>query len=282
MKNLKVRKNILGERNQLIEDYFKDVSKCPTITNEEELKLAKEMKAGNIEAMQKLIKANLRFVITCAKQYVNQGVPLIDLIEAGNLGLIQACNLYDPDRGYKFISFAVWYIRREILKEIYNTSRTIRYPITFISKISKVKKAYDKFILDNNREPTEEELLELTNLTQEQYNKVLMDKSFCESIETPIKEDLTLKDLLESSENIDNDDFVTEALLQFISRLNEREAKIVKESFGIGCPQKKLKELGLELGLGPERVRQIRNSGIKKLKKFSNILRPYYEDVLYN
>lgn len=267
MKPLVITKSFLTEQSEILKDYFKDISKYPIISKEEEVSLAKEMKLGNEKSRDKLIKSNLRFVITCAKQYVNQGVPLIDLINAGNLGLCQACNLYDPDKGYRFLSFAVWYIRREIIKAIYNTGRTIRYPITYISKITKVKKAYDQFLADNQRDPDEEELIALTNLTQKQYNSVIFDKSYCQSLDNPITEDekTTIADTITDNPDPFKDTFVTEAILQSLECLTPREQKVIKEFYGINCKEKSIKELASEMNLGEERVRQLRKEGIKKL-----------------
>ena len=176
MKEITVTKNILNENSEVLKDFFKDISTYKIYTGEEQVQLAREAKQGNKSSREKLINSNLRFVITCAKKYAGQGVPLVDLIQSGLYGLCLAIDNYDPDRGYKFLSFAVWYIRREILKEIYNTGRTIRYPITYISKITKVKKAYEKFITENQREPTEEELIKIANVTQKQYNFALENK----------------------------------------------------------------------------------------------------------
>ena len=168
MKQITTAKNILSENSDILKDFFKDIDKYKVYSGEEQIEFARQAKAGDEKAREKLITSNLRFVVTCAKQYVGQGVPLIDLIQAGLLGLLQSYENFDPDRGYKFLSFAVWYIRREILKEIYNTGRTIRYPITYISKITKVKKVYDDFVTKNRREPTEEELLEIADITHKQ------------------------------------------------------------------------------------------------------------------
>ena len=179
MKEITTEKTILTENDELLKSYFNSIAKYPIYSSDEQIELAKQMKQGNKKAREKLINSNLRFVVTCAKKYTGQGVPLIDLIQAGNEGLLMALNNYDPDKGYHFISFAVWYIRREILRAIYNTGRTIRYPITYITKITKVKKAYDSFVTNNQREPTEEELIEIANVTQKQYDSVIMNKSYC-------------------------------------------------------------------------------------------------------
>lgn len=273
MKPLTITKSFLTENSEILKDYFKDISKYPIISKEEEVKLAKEMKMGNEQARDKLIKSNLRFVITCAKQYVNQGVPLVDLINAGNLGLCQSCNLYDPDKGYRFLSFAVWYIRREIIKAIYNTGRTIRYPITYISKITKVKKAYDKFLSDNQRDPDDDELIQLTNLTQKQYNSVIFDKSYCQSLDSPITEDekTSIADTLTENPDPFRDSFVTDAILNALECLTPREHKVIQEFYGIGCKEKNIKELAAEMNLGEERVRQLRKEGIKKLSQRKGI-----------
>lgn len=273
MKSFKIVKNILNEKSEILNDYLEDIKKYSLITPDVEKDLAIKAKNGDKEAKNRLIESNLRFVITCAKQYVNQGVPLVDLISAGNLGLNLALVNYDPDRGYKFFTFAVWYIRREILKEIYNNGRTIRYPVSYISNISKVKKAYDSFVLNNNREPTEEELIHLANISQKQLDSVLLDRSFCESLNTPVYENVLLEDVIEDDSTNTESSFVTNDLLKCINTLPERERKVIKEYYGIGCPNKKIEELAQELRLSPERIRQIKKSGLRKMEKFKPILK---------
>jgi RNA polymerase primary sigma factor len=208
---------------------------------------------------------------------VSKEVSLIDLINSGNLGLIQAIENYDPDRGYHFISFAVWYIRREIIKAIYNTGRTIRYPITYISKITKVKKAYEDFLSANQREPTDEELIQLTNLTQKQYDSTILDKSYCQSIDTPITDDgkTTVEDTLADTIIPFTDTFTKETISSALKILNSREYKVITEYYGLeGKYEKSIKDIAKELGLGDERVRQIRKAAVKKLnKRCGNILK---------
>ena len=269
MKEIIINKNILTENSDSLRQYFKDISKFPVISGEEQLELAKKAKLGDSKAKEQLINSNLRFVVTCAKQYVGQGVPLIDLINAGNYGLILSCENFDPTRGYKFLSFAVWYIRREILKEIYNTGRTIRYPITYIGKITKVKKAYDNFISSNGREPSDEELINLTNLTQKQYDSVIMDKSYCQSLDTPIipGEKTTIEDVISDDSSI-SDTFTKDTIHNALKILNSREYKVITEFYGLdGHYNKGIKDIALEMGIGDERVRQIRKGAIKKLNK---------------
>ena len=270
MKEITTNKNILTENSEVLKQYFKDISKCKIYSGEEQIKLAREAKNGDENSRKKLITSNLRFVITCAKQYVGQGVPLLDLINAGNKGLCEACVNFDPDRGYKFLSFAVWYIRREIIKEIYNNGRTIRYPITYISKITKVKKAYDNFLVKNQREPTDEELINLANVTQKQYSSVLLDKSTCQSLDTPISDDnkTTVQDLISEEITPFSDTFTQDTIANSLKVLNEREYKVITEFYGLnGVEERTIKDIAKEMNLGDERVRQLRKGAIKKLEK---------------
>jgi RNA polymerase primary sigma factor len=277
VKEITITKNILNESSDILKDFFKDMDKYPIYSGDEQIQLAREAKDGNERSREKLITSNLRFVITCAKKYTGQGVPLIDLINAGNYGLCLALSNFDPDRGYKFLSFAVWYIRREILKEIYNTGRTIRYPITYITKITKVKKAYDDFINKFQREPTDEELIKLTNITQKQYDSVVLNKSYCQSIDTPITDDgkTTVEDTLADTIIPFTDTFTKETISSALKILNSREYKVITEYYGLeGKYEKSIKDIAKELGLGDERVRQIRKAAVKKLnKRCGNILK---------
>lgn len=268
MKEITTHRNILTENSDTLKSFFKDISTYPVLDGDVQIELARKAKAGDEKAREQLITSNLRFVITCAKQYVGQGVALVDLIQCGMLGLCQALENYDPDRGYKFISFAVWYIRREIIKELYNTGRTIRYPITYISKITKVKKAYDSFVKEHNREPSDEELIKLTNLTQHQYDSVVLNKSYCQSLDTPISEDSksTLEDVLEEAPISFSDQFTKDAISSALKVLNPREYKVICEFYGLdGYDERPIKDIANEMGLGAERVRQLRKNGIKKL-----------------
>ena len=277
MKEIVITKNILTENSDILQDLFKDIAKYPVYSGDEQIELARLAKNGDEKAREKLLTSNLRFVVTCAKQYTGQGVSLLDLIQSGMLGLYQSLENYDPDKGYRFLSFAVWYIRRELLKAIYNTGRTIRYPITYISKITKVKNAYNDFVTKNQREPTDEELINLTNLTQKQYDSVVMDKSYCQSIDTPITDDgkSTVEDTL--SEEIDEftDTFTKEAINKALKILNPREYKVITEYYGLnGVADRPIKEIAKEMNLGDERIRQIRKGAVKKLgQRFGNVLK---------
>jgi len=270
VKEITTEKTILTENSEVLKNYFESISKYPIYSPEKQMELARQMKNGDYKARDKLITSNLRFVVTCAKKYTGQGVPLIDLIQSGNTGLCLALNNYDPERGYHFISFAVWYIRREIIRAIYNTGRTIRYPITYISKITKVKKAYDDFITKNQRPPTDDELIKLTNLTQKQYNSVIMDKSYCQSIDSPITDDekTTIEDTLTEEIVPFSDTFTKEAISNALKVLNPREYKVITEFYGLnGKLERSIKDIAKEMNLGDERVRQLRKGAIKKLEK---------------
>lgn len=270
MKEITTEKNILTENSELLQEYFRDISKYPMYKSDEQIELAKKIKNGDVNARDKLINSNLRFVVTCAKQFVGQGVPLIDLIQAGNKGLCESVINYDPDRGYHFISYAVWYIRREILKAIYNTGRTIRYPITYITNITKVKKAYDKFISQYQREPSDSELIKLANISQKQYDSVVLNKSYCQSIDTPITDDgkTTVENILTEEIKPFSDTFTKEAISLALKILNPREYKVITEFYGLeGQQERPIKEIAKEMCLGDERVRQIRKGAIKKLEK---------------
>ena len=270
MKEITTEKTILNENSDLLKNYFKSIAKYPIYSAEEQMELARKIKNGDEKAREKLITSNLRFVVTCAKKYIGQGVPLIDLIQSGNKGLCDSLNKYDPDKGYHFISFAVWYIRKEIISAIYNTGRTIRYPITYITKITKVKKAYDDFLKKHQRPPTDEELIKLTNLTQKQYNSTIMNKSYCQSIDTPITEDgkTTVEDVLIEEKSSITDTFTKEAISDALKILNPREYKVVTEFYGLdGNTERSIKEIAKEMNLCDERIRQLRKNAIKKLNK---------------
>lgn len=271
MKKITTDKTILKENSDLLQDFFKDIDKYPIYSGDEQIALAKKMKNGDAKARESLINSNLKFIVTCAKKYQGQGVPLMDLIQAGIYGLILSLDKYDPDKGYKVISFAVWYIRREIIRALCNYGRTIRYPVTYISKITKVKKAYENFIEKNGREPSDEELINLTNLTQKQYKSTIVNKSYCQSLDTMITDDnkLTLEDVIPDESNFSYDPFTKEYIEKSINLiLNEREKFVINRYYGLnGYTEKTIKEIAQELGLGEERVRQIRKNSIIKLKK---------------
>lgn len=269
MKEIKISKNILNENSDILKVLFKDISRYPILSSEEQIELARKAKNGDLKAQDKLVNSNLRFIITCAKKYVNQGVPLVDLIDCGVCGLIQSLDKFNPDKGYKFLSFAVWYIRREILKEIYNTSRTIRYPITYISKLSKSKKVIENFMTKNGREPTPEEIIELTDLTENQYKATIVNRSYIQSLDTPIllDEKCTLSDIIPDKNSNIVDSFNRSTILDTLSILTPKEREVIILFYGLEGVEKPIKEIAKDLNLGEERIRQLRKNAIKKLRQ---------------
>lgn len=268
MREITTEKTILNERSDTLKKFFKDIDSYPIYSGEEQIELARKAKNGDLISREKLIKSNLRFVVTCAKKYTSQNIPLMDLISAGITGLILSLDNFDPNRGIKFLSFAVWYIRREILKEIYNTGRTIRYPITYISNITKVKKSHDDFLTKNQREPTSEELFKCSNISKKQYDSVNLNKSYCQSFDTPISEDgaTTIEDTIAEEVAPLSDQFTKDSISEALKCLNDREYKVITEFYGVdGQYERPVKEIAQEMGLGDERVRQIRKAAIKKL-----------------
>lgn len=250
--------------------FFKDVDKYPIYSGEEQIELARQAQHGDEKSRQKLINSNLKFVVTCAKQYTGQGVPLLDLIQYGTCGLIKSIDKFDPDKGYKFISFAVWYIRKELLQAIYNTGRTIRYPISYICKATKVKKAHDEFLSKYGREPSEEELLKLTNLSHKQITSTVVNKSYCSSLDTPLTEDdsLCLGDTISEEVPPLQDPFTKETINGALKILNEREYTVITMFYGLnGNDESSIKDISKVLHVGEERVRQLRKGAIKKLEK---------------
>lgn len=270
MKKITTDRSILNESSEVLTSYFRSISRYPIYSAKEQIKLAREAQKGNKKSEEKLIFSNLRFVVTCAKRYIGQGVPLNDLIQAGNYGLILSIKNFNPDKKIHFISFAVWYIRRELLKAIYNTGRTIRYPITYISRMSKVQKVCDSFIATEQRIPTEEEILDITKLTEKQYSSTVENQSQCQSMDASLSDGgkITIENFIADDSDPISDTFTKEAINEALKVLNAKEYKIVTEYYGLnGNRVKSVNELSREMKLGNERVRQIRKEAIKKLRR---------------
>ena len=278
MRQLKINTSITVRNDGLLEKYLNEISRIPMITTEEEVELAQAIHAGGVKgekAKEKLIKANLRFVVSVAKQYQNQGVPLSDLINECNIGLAIAADRYDEKRGFKFISYAVWWIRQSILNAIAEYGSTIRRPLSQIGLSNKIKNATNTFVLQNQRQPSAEELSEIISLEIEKIEKAQELEVYIDSIDVPIRDDdsLTLSDKLSTSAEHDTDFLLKrESLHTDIMRLlsmvlNDRERYVIIHSFGIGCPERSLDDIGLEKGLTRERVRQIRERGLSKIRK---------------
>ena len=280
MKQFKINKNYTNRSEESLDRYLVEISRMPMITPDQEVELAQIIKKGGEkgeEAKEKLVTANLRFVVSVAKQYQHQGLPLSDLINEGNLGLITAADKFDETRGFKFISYAIWWIRQSILQAIAEYSNMVRRPQSQIAISNKIKNATNEFIQKHQRNPSADELSEIISLEIDKIEKAIQGEAHVSSIDTPITEDegTTMADMLSSSSDYDSDRKVNydsmcnDLMLVLESILNERERTIVIQSFGIGCPERALDAIGEDLGLTRERVRQIRERSLDKVRKSS-------------
>lgn len=278
MKQFKISKNYTNRSEESLDRYLVEISRMPMITPDQEVELAQIIRKGGKkgeETKEKLVTANLRFVVSVAKQYQHQGVPLSDLINEGNLGLITAADKFDETRGFKFISYAIWWIRQSILQSIAEYSSIVRRPQSQIAISNKIKNATNEFIQKYQRYPSAEELSDLISLEIDKIEKAIQAEAHVASIDAPITEDegTTMADMISSSSEyasdrkIDYDSMCNDLMQVLTSILNERERIIVIQSFGIGCPERGLDAIGNDLGLTRERVRQIRERGLDKVRK---------------
>ncbi len=278
MRQIKIIKSFTNRSEESLDKYLVEISRMPMITPEEEVELAQQIrKGGKIgeRAKDKLVTSNLRFVVSVAKQYQHQGVPLTDLINEGNLGLMTAADKFDETRGFKFISYAIWWIRQSILQAIAEYSNIVRRPQSQIGISNKIKNATNEFIQKHQRHPSADELSEIISLEIDKIEKAIESDAHVSSIDAPITEDenSTMADTLASSSEYNTDrqvnyESMCHDLMQVLeSVLNPREKTIIIQSFGIGCPERGLEDIGLDLGLTRERVRQIRERGIEKVRK---------------
>lgn len=279
MKKITKTKSITPTDRESLRLYFKDIYKCNFLSLEQEIELSNRIKNGDVDALNTLVKSNLKFVITVAKQYQGQGLSLEDLISEGNLGLIKAAQEYDGNKGFKFISYAVWWIRQSIVAAIYNTSKSIRYPITFINKINKVKKAKTALEKKLERTPTVKEISKYLNTTDDFVSDVFKYMNKCSSLDITIddEEESTLGDMLPSYSKTD-DALLKESKVYEVNKvlnsLGNREQDIVRMYFGINTQSMSLDEIGTRFGMTTERVRQIKETALKKLKdKYQNELK---------
>jgi RNA polymerase primary sigma factor len=280
MRQLKITKSITNRESKSLDKYLQEIGKEDLITAEEEVDLARKIKQGGIEgqiALEKLTKANLRFVVSVAKQYQNQGLSLPDLINEGNLGLIKAAQRFDETRGFKFISYAVWWIRQSILQAIAEHSRIVRLPLNQVGSLNKLNKAFSKLEQEFEREPTEEELAEMMDLPQDKIKDSIQIAGRHVSMDAPLiqGEESTLYDVMvnKDSPRADND-LLNESLQLEIERtldtLSEREKQIIKLYFGIGMNHGlTIDEIGEKFDLTRERVRQIKEKALKRLRQSS-------------
>ncbi|MCK9254918.1 MAG: sigma-70 family RNA polymerase sigma factor [Bacteroidales bacterium] len=276
MRQLKITKSITNRESASLDKYLQEIGREELITVDEEVELAQRIKQGDRVALEKLTRANLRFVVSVAKQYQNQGLSLPDLINEGNLGLMRAAEKFDETRGFKFISYAVWWIRQSILQALAEQSRIVRLPLNQVGSLNKINKAFSKFEQENERKPTSAELAKALDLSEEKVNDTLRVSGRHISVDAPFVqgEENSLLDVLENTDLPNTDSqLIKESLSKEIERalatLTDRERDIVKLFFGISCPDMTLEEIGDQFGLTRERVRQIKEKAIRRLRHSS-------------
>jgi len=278
MRQLKITQNITNRENQSLEKYFQEVNKVDLLTIEEEVMFAKRIQEGDDAALEKLVKANLRFVVSVAKQYQNRNLTLNDLINEGNLGLIKAAQKFDHTRGFKFISYAVWWIRQSIMQALAEQSRLVRLPLNKVGTISKISQAASILEQKLERMPTEKELADLLDMAEEDIKNTMRITTRQLSVDTPFEEgeDSSLLDVLvdesmeKTDEKINYRDSLTIETERALSTLTEREAQIIKMFFGIGEENPmSLEQISEILGLTRERVRQIKEKALRRLRHSS-------------
>ncbi len=278
MRQLKITKQITNRESQSLEKYLQEIGKVDLIDAEQEVSLAKKIKKGDQLALEKLTKANLRFVVSVAKQYQHQGLSLSDLINEGNLGLIKAAHRFDETKGFKFISYAVWWIRQSILQALAEQARIVRLPLNKIGALNKVGKAFTQLEQEFEREPSADELAELLDVTSNEIRDLMKGNTRHVSVDAPVSEgeDGTLLDLMmDSTDSGPDKELMKESLRKEIKRilsiLPMRDSQILNCYFGLNGEQcLTLEEIGLKFGLTRERVRQIKERAIRRLRKASS------------
>lgn len=282
MRQLKIQKSITNRSSEALDKYLVEIGRAPLISIDEEIELAQIIKKGGPQAERakdRLVTANLRFVVSVAKQYQHQGLTLTDLIDEGNIGLIKAAQKFDETRGFKFISYAVWWIRQSILQAIAEQSRIVRLPLNQVGSLNKINHEISKFEQEHQRRPSIAELSEATNIDQEKIGQSMMADGHHVSIDAPFQdgEENCMLDVMPSGEDcrtdrmVDHESMGLELNNVLNEVLKEREVIIIRECFGIGCHEKGLEEIGDQLGLTRERVRQIREKSIAKLRESGNV-----------
>ncbi|HNQ82211.1 MAG TPA: RNA polymerase sigma factor RpoD/SigA [Bacteroidales bacterium] len=285
MRQLKITKQVTNRETASLDKYLQEIGRVELITAEEEVELARRIKAGDKDALEKLTKANLRFVVSVSKQYQNQGLSLPDLINEGNLGLIKAAQRFDETRGFKFISYAVWWIRQSILQALAEQSRIVRLPLNKIGSINKINKAYARLEQQNEREPDSVEIAEMLDIPESEVKESIRNSGRHISMDAPLiqDEENTLYDVLRGDDtNTPEKELMVESLRKEIDRaistLTSREADVVRLYFGLNSKHPMtLEEIGEKFDLTRERVRQIKEKAIRRLKHTSRskILKSY-------
>jgi RNA polymerase primary sigma factor len=274
LKLFKIKQSITNRQDASLGLYFKDVSKEPNISIEEEIELAKRVKQGDKKAIDKLVKSNLRFVISVAKQYQNKGLSLVDLIQEGNIGLILAAQKFDETRGFKFISYAVWWIRQSIVYALSNQSRTVRVPMNQISSLSKINKVIERFEQDNERKPSAEEIQSNSELSINKISSALNSHTYTLSLDSPFNDDESSGSLIDVLPNNNADssdkrlikDSISKELNEVLNTISFRERDILRMSYGLGMPPMLNAEIASRFGIGIERVRQIQHEAMNKIR----------------
>ena len=290
MRQLKISRSITSRNNEALDRYLNEIAREPMLTPEEEAELATKIHKGGKEGEQardRLVSANLRFVVSVAKQYQNQGIFLTDLINEGNMGLVKAAEKFDETRGFKFISYAVGWIRQSIIEALAVKSRIVRVPLNQVGIAGKVNRATEQFVQLNGRIPSTQELSQITGIDENTIESARDANSHTTSIDAPLgneEGDNSMADILTSDDTSTNSDsqLDRESMNQFINDLlkevlNEREQTIIRESFGIGVMEKSLEEIADEMGMTRERIRQVKEKAIRKIKYSSaaKILKQY-------
>lgn len=288
MRQLKIQKSITNRSSEALDKYLVEIGRAPLISIDEEIELAQKIKKGGRDgehAKEKLVTANLRFVVSVAKQYQHQGLSLTDLIDEGNIGLVKAAEKFDETRGFKFISYAVWWIRQSILQAIAEQSRIVRLPLNQVGSLNKINREINKFEQENQRKPSLTELANATQIEEEKIDQSLMADSHHVSIDAPFQEgeDNSMVDIMAGGDDsrtdkqVDHESMALELENVLRKVLKDREITIIRECYGIGCHEKGLEEIGDQLGLTRERVRQIREKSIAKLRDsgYAKILMKY-------
>ena len=288
MRQLKISKSITNRSSEALDKYLVEIGREPMVSIDEEIELAQKIRKGGREgerAKEKLVKANLRFVVSVAKQYQHQGLGLTDLIDEGNIGLVKAAEKFDETRGFKFISYAVWWIRQSILQAIAEQSRIVRLPLNQVGSLNKINREINKFEQEFQRKPSLSELSTVTKIEEEKIDQSLMADSHHVSIDAPFQdgEDNSMVDIMAGGDDsrtdrqVDHESMALELESVLKKVLKEREITIIRECFGIACHEKGLEEIGDQLGLTRERVRQIREKSIAKLRDsgYAKILMKY-------
>ena len=273
MRSFKISQSITDRQDASLNSYFKDVSRQPMISQEEEIELTKKIKEGNEAAVKKLVEANLRFVISVAKQYQNKGLALVDLIQEGNIGLIEAARKFDETRGFRFISYAVWWIRQAIIKALSDQCRTIRIPANQVVYMNKINKVIEQFEQQHGRKPSIGELEELTDIDHDTICLTMSAMNRSVSLESPIRDEdaSCLLDIIPNDGAVSTDAEVakndlSKEIERILSKLSYRDRDILRMSFGIGMNPMTNEEIARRFGIGSERVRQIQHSSINYLR----------------